>query len=494
MDTDTRSARPDGDGSNGSHSVRFYADDAALLDEAAGFADAALSVGGAAIVIATNAHCAGIRRQLAAPDRARFLDADLTLALLLADGWPDEARFHHVFGPLLAEAGPGPVHMFCEMPALLCAQGRYQAAVRLEQLSHALCADRRVSLFCAYPWRLFPDAAQAQAFEDICAEHGRACGRTVHGADLDLKGRSLAQARREQKAPEGEASRRREPAPHVGREQRRQPREAADGGARQGEGMHRVGPDGTILWASRAELQMLGYRWEEYVGRHIANFHVDAELVDLILDTLLSGGSLAGQPARLRCRDGSIRHVRMRASACFEDGRLRYGACFTRDDPARHDAAGALLRRDSQLLNAPVAVALLMAPDLRIRQANRHFRELFGRRELTGKRLVEALPQLRHGALEAALEQVFETGEPYCEPALGLVLADAAGMPVERYFTVNLEALYNAGGERHGVMAVVVDVSTHLRARRAGPAPAPSTSSREQAADGKDEGRRPGRQ
>ena len=40
-----------------------------------------------------------------------------------------------------------------------------------------------------------------------------------------------------------------------------------------------VGPDGKILRANRAELDMLGYRREEYVGRHIAEFHADEDII-----------------------------------------------------------------------------------------------------------------------------------------------------------------------------------------------------------------------
>ena len=39
--------------------------------------------------------------------------------------------------------------------------------------------------------------------------------------------------------------------------------------------IHWVGPDGTILWANRAELELLGYERGEYVGRHVAEFHAD---------------------------------------------------------------------------------------------------------------------------------------------------------------------------------------------------------------------------
>ena len=103
------------------------------------------------------------------------------------------------------------------------------------------------------------------------------------------------------------------------------------------EGLHRVGPDGTILWANRAELQMLGYGWDDYVGRHIADFHEDPATIDFILRTLLAGEALYDQPARLRCKDGSIRHVLIHSNGHFVDGQLRYTRCFTRDASERHE-------------------------------------------------------------------------------------------------------------------------------------------------------------
>ncbi len=51
-------------------------------------------------------------------------------------------------------------------------------------------------------------------------------------------------------------------------------------------GLHWVGPDGTILWANDAELSLLGYRRDEYIGRNIADFHVDKTVIRDILRRL----------------------------------------------------------------------------------------------------------------------------------------------------------------------------------------------------------------
>jgi PAS domain S-box-containing protein len=95
--------------------------------------------------------------------------------------------------------------------------------------------------------------------------------------------------------------------------------------------LHWVGPDGTILRANRAELDMLGYAREEYIGRHVADVHVDREVIDGILRRLAAGEAIHNQPARLRCKDGSVRDVLISSNVLWEDGRFVHTRCFTRD-------------------------------------------------------------------------------------------------------------------------------------------------------------------
>ncbi|WP_338763599.1 ATP-binding protein [Massilia sp. METH4] len=326
--------------------MRFYQDDAVLLAEVAEFLDRGLRGGGTAIVIATPAHLAELRQHLAgfgAPQGQRhwfpgeliMLDAAEALARFMVDGWPDERRFDAAIGKVVRAACDtgNTVHAFGEMVALLCAEGLYDAAVRLEQLWNDLARTCRFSLFCAYPWQHFPSEHQASAFQQICHEHDHVCsaGHAPGEAPRDVNLR-LALLEQQALALRGEVARLKE----VEETLRYRERELADFVEGAAEGLHRVGPDGTILWANKAELAMLGYRWEEYVGRHIAEFHADADVIGDILRRLGAGETLYDVPVRLRCRDGSIKHALVHSNGCFENGQLRYTRCFTRDSTERH--------------------------------------------------------------------------------------------------------------------------------------------------------------
>src|SRR5205085_8104396 len=80
-----------------------------------------------------------------------------------------------------------------------------------------------------------------------------------------------------------------------------------------------------------AELDLLGYRREEYVGRNIAEFHADPETIRDILRRLQSGETLRGYEARLRCKDGSTRVVCIDSNVRRERGQFVHTRCFTRD-------------------------------------------------------------------------------------------------------------------------------------------------------------------
>ncbi|MBY3531005.1 PAS domain S-box protein [Rhizobium laguerreae] len=92
--------------------------------------------------------------------------------------------------------------------------------------------------------------------------------------------------------------------------------------------LHLVGADGTILRANQAELDMLGYSADEYVGRNISEFHADADTVNEILARLGAGEKLIRFPSRMVAKGGAIKHVEITSSALFRNGEFVNTRCF----------------------------------------------------------------------------------------------------------------------------------------------------------------------
>lgn len=300
-------------------------------------------MGDAAIVIASKARLASLERKFS-PSRLRdrpfasahgryiCLDAEQLLARIMVDGWPDEYLFKEVLGKVMQGAsknGQRHVRAYGEMVALLCAEGRQDAAIRLEQLWNELAREYPFSLLCGYPMYAFAKAEHSDAFETICHAHTHvhpAENYPIRASEGELY-RTIAMLQQKTSALESEVARRKE----IECMLQRREQELSDFLENAVEGMHRVGPDGRILWANRAELELLGYTRDEYFGHHIAEFHVDHEVVDDISKKLLDGKTLYDYPARMRCKDGSIKHVLIQSNALLTDGECVYTRCLMRD-------------------------------------------------------------------------------------------------------------------------------------------------------------------
>ena len=169
------------------HTVHFYEEDSLFLDSLGEFVGAALGGGGSCIVIATHAHsCALADRLRAAGIDLQFLiqqkryilrDAHETLARFLVNGSPDEGLFYATIEPILIEAQAAStrkknaVYAFGEMVAQLWAQGKYEVAIRLEQMWNQLAREHSFTLRCAYPSDCFAHESQNALYRRVCAEH-----------------------------------------------------------------------------------------------------------------------------------------------------------------------------------------------------------------------------------------------------------------------------------------------------------------------------------
>ncbi|MBD3672175.1 MAG: PAS domain S-box protein [Planctomycetaceae bacterium] len=107
-------------------------------------------------------------------------------------------------------------------------------------------------------------------------------------------------------------------------------------------GLRWITPDGRIVWANQAELDLLGYQKEEYVDHHFSEFHVDSWVSDDIMKRFLAGEELRNYPARLQGKSGDIRDVLISSTIYRRDGEIVQHRCFTRDITEKKKAEEAL--------------------------------------------------------------------------------------------------------------------------------------------------------
>ena len=361
--------RPPDNGS--AHIVHFYENDDVLAATVADFLAEGLVSNQPLVVIATPPHrevlLARLRSKgfdleyLRRAGRFVLLDARETLAQIMDGGAPDSRKFNTHVASIIERTrrdnGHATIRAFGEMVDLLWQQGNTMGAIRLEELWNELGARLAISLLCAYGVGPSYVAIDDRAIEEIRRQHTHVVRGDSDVEEEDDAGEWLPAYRMlEQRAQalEREIEQRKElerrlrealSARSVAEEELQQFLDTA------AEGIHRVNREGTILWANRAELELLGYSAEEYVGHPISEFHADPALAKEILARLGAGETLRGVNAQLRCKDGSIKHVLINANVRWVGEEFVYTRSFTRDITELTNAAAereALLVRERE--------------------------------------------------------------------------------------------------------------------------------------------------
>jgi PAS domain S-box-containing protein len=357
------------------HRVQFYEHDEFLYRVVREFFSAGQRAGEPLVVIATDLHRRQLRAELGAGgfdvDRLQrsgqltLLDAEKALAGFMVDGTPDRELFLAQIGDAVAKARSasrnGHVRAFGEMVDLLWQEGNPRAMLRLEELWNELGQDGTISLLCAYFISTFDSPARVEDFQQICAHHAHVIPSEGHSMAGDQSTR-LDEVRRLQqraRALEGEIEHRKrlEQALRGALAERKRAEEALRESQQElldffenaVEGFHWVGPGGVILAANRAELELLGYSKNEYIGRNVTEFHVDQDVIADILARLGRNETLRGTEARLRCKDGSIKHVLIHSNVFFRNGEFIHTRCFTRDITDRKRLEDELRRQNEDL-------------------------------------------------------------------------------------------------------------------------------------------------
>ncbi len=117
---------------------------------------------------------------------------------------------------------------------------------------------------------------------------------------------------------------------------------------------------------------MLGYTREEYDGHHIAEFHVDQNVIEDILGDCWPAKCCRTTRRECVARTAAIKYVRINSSVYCENGKFIHTRCFTRDITER--------KRTESRLALQYAVTRILVRIARVcRERTERFCELFAR-------------------------------------------------------------------------------------------------------------------
>ncbi|QHL88588.1 PAS domain-containing protein [Nibribacter ruber] len=98
------------------------------------------------------------------------------------------------------------------------------------------------------------------------------------------------------------------------------------------------------------------------------------------------------------------------------------------------------------IMQAPALFATLKGPEHVFTLVNFHYQNLFPKRELKGKTIKEALPEVIEQGFVQLLDNVFETGIPFVAEEIGVALdRDNNGQLVDAFFNIIYQPLYETG-------------------------------------------------
>jgi PAS domain S-box-containing protein len=186
--------------------------------------------------------------------------------------------------------------------------------------------------------------------------------------------------------------------------------------------------------------------------------------------TALSRREMYEVEHRIRRHDGKYRHMLARSVPVVEsDGNVREWVGVHADVTAERELQQQLAVEREQLRDiftrAPAFIATTRGPEHVFEFANPLFELLVGNRDLVGKRVREALPEVEGQGFFELLDNVYRTGEPFSGSALPIRLDRGAG-PEELFVSFVYEPIYS-GNEISGIFAHGNDVTEHVRAQRA---------------------------
>jgi PAS domain S-box-containing protein len=237
--------------------------------------------------------------------------------------------------------------------------------------------------------------------------------------------------------------------------------------------------DGRFLYLNPTVERLLGQRREAFLGR--VWWEVLPALVGQPVQQAFERVARGGAPESLEYfHEKHRRWLNLRFSGVPEgvfavahditarkQAEAERDAVLEREREAREQAEARRDMLEDVFAHAPFQLCLLRGPEHTVMLANPLYRRLLNGRELVGRPVREALPELEGQGLFELLDRVYQTGEPYVGREVPVRLdREGNGRQVEGFYTFVYEPTRGPGGAVDGILGVGFDVTELVEARR----------------------------
>ncbi|GAE51847.1 hypothetical protein XPR_2802 [Xanthomonas arboricola pv. pruni MAFF 301420] len=156
----------------------------------------------------------------------------------------------------------------------------------------------------------------------------------------------------------------------------------------------------------------------------------------------------------------------------LDDGRVGGAFCVTNEVTDRKVAQNRLADEHERLIRlfeqAPMFMAFLSGPQHRVEFANPCYSRLIGHRDVIGKPLAEALPDLVEQGHLHRLDEVYQSGRAYAANALAYnVQAEPGGRVERRLLDLVYQPIAGADGTVSGIFVQGLDITDRIGLERA---------------------------
>jgi PAS domain S-box-containing protein len=231
--------------------------------------------------------------------------------------------------------------------------------------------------------------------------------------------------------------------------------------------------DHRFTYANSALLSMWGRTLEESLGKTCLELGYEpwhAEMHDREIDQVIATrGPIRGE-VPFSGTNGRRIYDYIFVPILDADGNVEAVAGTTRDVTERKRAADALAESERLLGQvfeaAPAFMAVIRGEAMVIEKANQAYQVLAGEgRDIVGRPLLEAMPELADSPFPGILRQVIDTGEAYHGRNVRVPLRRSQGGEVEdRWVDFIYEPLHEPDGRVSGVMVHGVDLTERITA------------------------------